>query len=305
MRMATTVAAAGRACLLFVSRSNTREYTSCDLSRRLMYCRDRCCSSTSFIDRGPLCQIITYQRVTIVRPKARRLLLVALEIHPSPLEARMTRRLIGVLASALLLISGVARAQTPPANTGTTSPIDLNWQVSTNGGSSWIQAFKVINPLFPTSGFIPPNWQANTAGYSWISATATGSGGGGNYLFRTMFSLAGFDPSSAVLSFLCVVDNLPANNQYSLNHGAFTGTCGHQSLYDFTGTQTLASGFSGGNNTLTFHVTGDSKTDGLLVANTDLTANSSVPEPTTIALLGTGLVGIFGVVRRRRDSRLV
>ena len=217
----------------------------------------------------------------------------------------MTRRLIGVLASALLLISGVARAQTPPANTGTTGATDLNWQVSTNGGSSWSPALKVVNPLFSTSGFIPPNWQPNTADYSWISATTTGSGGGGNYLFRTMFSLAGFDPTSAVLSFLCVVDNLPATRQYSLNGGAYTGTCGHQSLYDFTSTQTLASGFLAGNNELRFHVTGDSRTDGLLVANTDLTANSTVPEPTTIALLGTGLVGIMGAVRRRRNSRLV
>ena len=133
--------------------------------------------------------------------EARRLLLVALEIHTSPLEARMTRRLISVLASALLLISGGARAQTPPANTGTTGPVDLGWQVSTNGGTTWFSALKVINPSFPLSGFIPPNWEPNTVDYSWISKTTTGSGGGGNYLFRTFFSLTGFDPSSAVLSF--------------------------------------------------------------------------------------------------------
>lgn len=209
----------------------------------------------------------------------------------------MTRRLISVLVASLLLISGGAWAQTAPPNTG-----PVGWEYSINGGSSWSPAFKVVNPLFPLSGFIPPNWEPNTVDYSWISATPTGSGGGGNYLFRTFFSLTGFDPASAVLTFLCAVDNLPLSNHYSLNGGAFVGSCGHQSLYDFTGTQTLSSGFNGSSNELRFHVTGDSQTDGLVVGEMTLAA-TAVPEPASVALLATGLVGVFGAARRRRNGR--
>src|SRR5450759_1796736 len=216
----------------------------------------------------------------------------------------MTRRLISILVTSLLLISGGARAQTPPANTGTTGAVDANWQVSLNGGTTWFQAFKVINPLFPASGFIPPNWEPNTAAYSWISATPTGTLGTGpeSYLFRTFFSLTGFNPATANLSFLCAVDNLPATGQYSLNGGTFVGTCGHQSLYHFTGTQTLASGFNGGSNELVFHVTGDGVTDGVLVGCMAVTAACG-REPGSGGRLAAGLVGVVGAAARRRRKR--
>jgi PEP-CTERM motif-containing protein len=215
----------------------------------------------------------------------------------------MTRRLISFLVTSLFLVAAGARAQTPPANTGTTGPVDAYWEVSIDNGTIWYQAFKVIHPGFFASGFIPPNWEPNTADYSWISANSTATGMGGDYLFRTFFDLTTFDPATASLSFLCVVDNLPDVGQYSLNGGAFEGTCGHQDLYDFTGLQTLSSGFNGGINELLFHVTGDAVTDGLLVGNTSLTAVSTIPEPTSMALLATGLVGVFGAAARRRKMR--
>jgi PEP-CTERM motif len=213
-----------------------------------------------------------------------------------------TSRAFAVVAALLLLAPVTGRGQTPPANTGAavnlsgTPPRDTKWDVSTDNGLNWVQAYQVQNP--------PGVWQPNTTSYSWISATSSGSGGGGDYLFRTFFDLTGFDASSALMTFMCAVDNLPGGSGgfYSLNGGVYGGTCGEQPLFKFTGTQTVNSGFNSGSNELLFHVFGDNQTDGLVVGNMTLEATSAVPEPASMALLATGLVGVFGAARRRRNA---
>ena len=208
------------------------------------------------------------------------------------------------VAALLLVVTGGARAQVA-YNTGAAANVngsfqDSKWQVSVDGGASWFQAYQVQGPPSPP-------WQANTSLYSWISATTSGSGGGGSYLFRSFFDLTGFDPLSASMSFQCAVDNeTPFGGYFSLNGGMYGGVCGsgNSTGFLFAGMQTISSGFITGLNEIRFTVVGDSQTDGLVVGNTHLAAGSvTVPEPASMVLVATGLIGVLGMARRRRTAR--
>jgi hypothetical protein len=72
--------------------------------------------------------------------------------------------------------------------------------------------------------------------------------------------------------------------------------------FRFGASQLLVGGYVPGTNTLDFIVTGDGTTDGLLVDMQQVTAISTVPEPATAGLLAIGLLGVAGIVRRRRGA---
>jgi hypothetical protein len=156
-----------------------------------------------------------------------------------------------------------------------------------------------VDPTAP--GYQTPGpWQPNMPGsYQWIGAFTSGTQpgetrGDGASRYAYQYMIAFTDPSALAIQFVCSIDN--AFVSYQLNGGpAVTSGC---NTFTFGPTQTIDP--SGAENTLLVSFNGDGVTDGLLV---NVTSVTSTPEPATMALLATGLVGVAGAAQRRRQRR--
>jgi PEP-CTERM motif len=194
------------------------------------------------------------------------------------------------VVAALLLAPAVVSAQ-GPISTGTTpvGTTDPFWDISVNG-SAFYDA-----------------WVLDRGGSStnrWIGASASGSLPGGAaddtydrflYSFQTMFA----GTSGMSVTYQCARDDMFF--AVFLNGATVAGaTCPG---YGFSTSYTINSGFVTGSNTLQFNVGGNGITDGLIVDITDVTIpTSAVPEPTSIVLFASGLIGIAFVARSRRKA---
>lgn len=214
---------------------------------------------------------------------------------------------VGAPRSNAAAITGLFNTGTTAANLAAADKtVDLHYSVVASPVGAG--ASVVVNP--PAGTFPTPPWVANDATSAWTSGPNTAGNppvnpepnSPPNYDYQTTFvtSDAGAISISGMLSADDQVVGILINGVAAVTTGIPTTDQGFGSLYAFTAT---AAGHLGVT-TLDF-----------LVANTHLAveglrtdlltgSTSAVPEPTSILMLGSGLIGILGLGRLRRMKKV-
>jgi hypothetical protein len=200
-----------------------------------------------------------------------------------------------MLALGFAFVASPVQAQAP-GSTGVDGSWMVSWErvIGSGGSEDFFTAVVVATP--------PSVWEPNTLSYQWIGANESATlepNTGDNapnylYTFRNVFDVSTSDALGLSIVFRCARDNSLVS--YSLNGVEHVGDCGTNFKF---GSSQFLTGFLPGENTLDFNVTGDGLTDGLLVSIDQV---SVAPEPASMGLMATGLIGLFGIARRKRGQ---
>lgn len=251
----------------------------------------------------------------------------------TPSGPTMRLRLLLTLAATASAVGASAAAAQLPTLAATGSQVvdgrDLNWDVkcsvivgssaptpsmdgSTTCNDTYFAAYAVTS-LAGGWGPVAPNT-------NWISVRPNATLGRNSdwdenalyrYTFRTTFDVA---PSVNPQTLRLDLDRLRIDNYwlgYRLNGGALVASgvsptplppngANWATPFAVRGLHKGSGAIVQGENTLELIVTGNGRTDGILATGT---LTSTVPEPGTYALLGTGLAGLLLVSHRRRGRR--
>lgn len=195
-------------------------------------------------------------------------------------------------ALAQSVVPGVYNTGANASGTAVLSPgdTDSHYTVQAPGATTAVDA-TVANP---NSGWVGASDSA------WLGDGWSDPAPVGDFTYTTVFSLAGYDPATAVLNGLIAADN--SANVY-LN-GTLIGTAanGYSDFSAFTAT----TGFLAGTNTLRIVDNNQGGPYGINISGLSITANvlSGVPEPATWAMMLLGF-GAIGFTMRRTHAKAV
>jgi hypothetical protein len=211
----------------------------------------------------------------------------------------LTRSLVGLIA-----LTSASASIIPISGTGqnVSGGLDNSYRIisdSTGEITAPAQAFVVTT--------LPGAWATSIPGTGWIGPAANQASenpGNSSDTYQTSFSLAGLDPSTAILDFTMMVDN---GVTVTLN-GTTVYTNGNASSALFTApfAGSITTGFIAGTNTLDFIVANAFGPTGIDISinGTASPVSTTAPEPGTWALvLVSGAAAIARTCFRRSGRR--
>jgi hypothetical protein len=182
--------------------------------------------------------------------------------------------------------------------------VDPHWSITVNPSGTGSSAYTTVADGFP----LPGTWVDNPSSAAWIQPTSgtAPTHAAGTYTYTTTFSLAGFDPTTAEISFRAAADDRISGVFLNGNNVGFTYDAPAFTAFSDQFTVSNPAFFQDGINQLQFQVVNDpldpdcydpKNPSGLLVK----IKGCAIPEPSTFALVGAGL-GLFAFRRLRKRT---